>query len=136
MEMEASRFYSRAASLTSDVHMRELLNMLADEERKHQRAAGRTKTSTSRKRQNPWKRNRITGCLCCNSCSRAGRADGWFRIHAGAAFAAAFATHKSWTPFLSEWRQASAPAYPWASPSRFLTMARLPGAGPLGFAAR
>ena len=39
MEMEASRFYSRAASRTSDVTMRELLNMLADEERKHTRAA-------------------------------------------------------------------------------------------------
>src|SRR5215469_6934881 len=40
MEMEASRFYSRAASRTSDAPMRELLNMLADEERKHTQAAG------------------------------------------------------------------------------------------------
>src|ERR1700686_175583 len=40
MEMEASRFYSRAASLTTDAPLRELLNMLADEERKHTRAAG------------------------------------------------------------------------------------------------
>src|SRR6516225_6661701 len=40
MEMEASRFYSRAASMTSDVKIRELLNMLADEERKHTKAAG------------------------------------------------------------------------------------------------
>src|SRR3974390_3233291 len=40
MEMEASRFYSRAASRPLDVHMRELLNMLADEERKHTRAPG------------------------------------------------------------------------------------------------
>src|SRR5208282_515569 len=40
MEMEASRFYSKAASLTTDAAIRELLNMLADEERKHRRAAG------------------------------------------------------------------------------------------------
>src|SRR5580704_17571262 len=40
MEMEASRFYARAASRTTDVPMRELLNHLADEERKHTRAAG------------------------------------------------------------------------------------------------
>jgi len=31
MEMEASRFYSRAASLATDAPLRELLNMLADE---------------------------------------------------------------------------------------------------------
>src|SRR5277367_4269165 len=40
MEMEASRFYSRAASRTTHVPMRELLNMLAEEERKHTRTAG------------------------------------------------------------------------------------------------
>src|SRR5438309_4827802 len=40
MELEASRFYARAASRTTDVSTRELLNKLADEERKHERAAG------------------------------------------------------------------------------------------------
>jgi len=40
MEMEASRFYARAASRTTDVSTRELLNKLADEERKHEHAAG------------------------------------------------------------------------------------------------
>ncbi len=40
MEMEASRFYTQAAGRTSDVAIRELLNTLADEERKHTQAAG------------------------------------------------------------------------------------------------
>src|SRR5437667_11134430 len=40
MELEASRFYARAAGRTTDVSTRELLNKLADEERKHERAAG------------------------------------------------------------------------------------------------
>src|SRR2546430_11208656 len=40
MEMEASRFYARAASRTRDVSTRELLNKLGDEERKHERTAG------------------------------------------------------------------------------------------------
>src|SRR5256712_7986188 len=40
MELEASRFYARAASRTTDVSTRELLNKLADEERKHERTAG------------------------------------------------------------------------------------------------
>src|SRR5260370_4467368 len=40
MELEASRFYARAASRTTDVSTRELLNKLADEERKHEHAAG------------------------------------------------------------------------------------------------
>jgi rubrerythrin len=39
MEMEATRFYQRAASRTTDLPMRELLNHLADEERKHTQAA-------------------------------------------------------------------------------------------------
>src|SRR5258706_15802289 len=40
MELEASRFYARAASRTTDVSTRELLNKLGDEERKHERTAG------------------------------------------------------------------------------------------------
>src|SRR5229473_5132226 len=39
MELEASRFYARAASRTADVSTRELLNKLADEERKHTQTA-------------------------------------------------------------------------------------------------
>src|SRR3989440_2951946 len=40
MELEASRFYARAASRTTGVSTRGLLNKLADEEPKHERAAG------------------------------------------------------------------------------------------------
>src|SRR5947208_14646195 len=40
MELEAQRFYHKAASRTSDVSTRELLNQLADEERKHTQVAG------------------------------------------------------------------------------------------------
>ncbi len=40
MELEAERFYHKAASRTSDASTRELLNQLADEERKHTRTAG------------------------------------------------------------------------------------------------
>src|SRR6267143_4148338 len=39
MELEAQRFYHRAASRTGDVSTRELLNKLADEERKHTQTA-------------------------------------------------------------------------------------------------
>jgi len=38
--MEASRFYARAAEPDDRLSTRELLNKLADEERKHEHAAG------------------------------------------------------------------------------------------------
>src|SRR5881296_3901561 len=40
MELEAQRFYHKAASRTGDASTRELLNQLADEERKHTQTAG------------------------------------------------------------------------------------------------
>src|SRR5258707_1202677 len=40
MEMEAQRFYQRAVARTTDASTRELLNKLADEERKHTQTAG------------------------------------------------------------------------------------------------
>src|ERR1700675_2775524 len=40
MEMEAARFYAKAVSRITDASTRELLNKLADEERKHQATAG------------------------------------------------------------------------------------------------
>src|SRR5579864_3779423 len=40
MEMEAQRFYQKAISRTTDASTRELLNKLADEERKHTQTAG------------------------------------------------------------------------------------------------
>src|SRR2546423_12283674 len=40
MEMEAGRFYAKAVRRITDAPTRELLNKLADEERKHQTTAG------------------------------------------------------------------------------------------------
>src|ERR1700719_1282382 len=40
MEMEAERFYQKAIMRTTDASTRELLNKLADEERKHTQTAG------------------------------------------------------------------------------------------------
>src|SRR5713226_1556881 len=40
MEMEAQRFYQKAITRTTDASTRELLNKLADEERKHTQTAG------------------------------------------------------------------------------------------------
>jgi len=101
MEMEASRFYSRAAGLTSDVHTRELLNMLADEERKHQRAAGEyeekhlTETAKSQEEES---HHRLF-VLQFVQPGLAGLMDGSVSTLAPL-FAAAFATHKSWDAFL------------------------------------
>src|SRR6201981_1325525 len=40
MELEAERFYQKAIARTTDASTRELLNKLADEERKHTQTAG------------------------------------------------------------------------------------------------
>ncbi len=74
MELEASRFYARAASRTTDVSTRELLNKLADEERKHERTAGELE-------------------------EKHGLMDGSISTLAPL-FAAAFATQNSWKAFL------------------------------------
>jgi erythrin-vacuolar iron transport family protein len=101
MEIEASRFYSRAASRTADVPMRELLNMLADEERKHSRAAGEyeekhlTETAKSEEEQS----HKRLFMLQFVQPGLAGLMDGSVSTLAPL-FAAAFATHKSWDAFL------------------------------------
>jgi len=48
MEMEASRFLRAGGRPHVDVSTRELLNKLADEERKHEHAAGERKPSILR----------------------------------------------------------------------------------------
>jgi erythrin-vacuolar iron transport family protein len=101
MELEASRFYSRAASRTADVPMRELLNMLADEERKHSQAAGEyqekhlTETAKSEEEQS----HKRLFMLQFVQPGLAGLMDGSVSTLAPL-FAAAFATHKSWDAFL------------------------------------
>ena len=137
MEMEASRFYSRAAGLTTDVPTRELLNMLADEERKHQRAAGEyeekhlTETARSQEEESHHR-------LFVLQFVQPGLAGSWM---------APFPPLRRCLPQLSPrtkvgtrsssvWPPASALASPWASPNRSPMMARSPAAALLGFAAR
>jgi erythrin-vacuolar iron transport family protein len=101
MEIQASRFYSRAASITSHVPTRELLNMLADEERKHTRSANTfeekhlTETARSEEEQS----HKRLFMLQYVQPGLAGLMDGSVSTLAPL-FAAAFATHKSWDAFL------------------------------------
>jgi len=101
MEMEASRFYSRAASLTSDVPMRGLLNMLADEERKHRRAASEyeEKHLTEKAKSEEEESHKRLFVLQFVQPGLAGLMDGSVSTLAPL-FAAAFATQKSWDAFL------------------------------------
>ena len=101
MEIEASRFYAKAASLTSDAAIRELLNMLADEERKHTRAAGEyeEKHLTEKAKEMEEQSHNRLFMLQFVQPGLAGLMDGSVSTLAPL-FAAAFATHKSWDAFL------------------------------------
>src|ERR1700690_2925053 len=101
MEIEASRFYAKAASLTSDAAIRELLNMLADEERKHTRAAGEyeEKHLTEKAKEMEEQSHNRLFMLQFVQPGLAGLMDGSVSTLAPL-FAAAFATHKSWAAFL------------------------------------
>jgi rubrerythrin len=101
MEMEASRFYARAASRTSDVSTRELLNKLADEERKHERAAGELeeKHLTASAKEQEEESQRKLFLLQVVQPGLAGLMDGSVSTLAPL-FAAAFATQESSKAFL------------------------------------
>jgi len=101
MELEASRFYARAASRTTDVSTRELLNKLADEERKHERTAGELeeKHLTQSARASEDESHRKLFLLQVVQPGLAGLMDGSVSTLAPL-FAAAFASHKSWEAFL------------------------------------
>jgi rubrerythrin len=101
MEMEASRFYSRAASLATDAPLRELLDMLADEERKHLRAAGEyeEKHLTEKAKSEEAESHKRLFMLQYVQPGLAGLMDGSVSTLAPL-FAAAFATRKSWDAFL------------------------------------
>jgi len=101
MEMEASRFYARAASQTTDVPMRELLNHLADEERKHTRAAGEFHEQhlTEQAKISEDESHRRLFMLQFIQPGLVGLMDGSVSTLAPL-FAAAFATHKSADAFL------------------------------------
>lgn len=101
MEMEAARYYARAASRVTDVATRELLNKLADEERKHSETAGNLEqkhlTETAREQED--ESHRKLFLLQVVQPGLAGLMDGSVSTLAPL-FAAAFATHKTWEAFL------------------------------------
>jgi erythrin-vacuolar iron transport family protein len=101
MEIQASRFYSRAASITTHVPTRELLNMLADEERKHTRYANtfEEKHLTESARSEEEESHKRLFMLQYVQPGLAGLMDGSVSTLAPL-FAAAFATQKSWDAFL------------------------------------
>lgn len=101
MEMEAARFYARAASRTTDVSTRELLNKLGDEERKHERTAGELeeKHLTANAKAQEDESHRKLFLLQVVQPGLAGLMDGSVSTLAPI-FAAAFASQKSWEAFL------------------------------------
>ena len=101
MEMEAARFYGKAVSRITDVSTRELLNKLADEERKHSATAGdlEEKHLTKDARAQEDESHRKLFLLQVVQPGLAGLMDGSVSTLAPL-FAAAFATHKSWDAFL------------------------------------
>ena len=101
MELEAQRFYHRAASRTGDVSTRELLNKLADEERKHTQTASELEEkhlTTSAKAQEDESHRKLF-LLQVIQPGLAGLMDGSVSTLAPL-FAAAFASQKSWEAFL------------------------------------
>src|SRR5713226_2914576 len=101
MELEAQRFYNKAASRTADASTRELLNQLADEERKHTRTASalEEKHLTASAKAQEDESHRKLFLLQVVQPGLLGLMDGWISTLAPL-FAAAFATHNSWDGFL------------------------------------
>jgi rubrerythrin len=101
MEMEAVRFYQRAASRVTHVPTRELLNKLADEERKHSETAGELeeKHLTKDARAQEDKSHEKLFLLQIVQPGLAGLIDGSISTLAPI-FAAAYATHRTWEAFL------------------------------------
>ncbi len=85
MEMEAARFYDKAVARITDVPIRELLNKLADEERKHSATAGDLEekhlTENARARR---RRIASEAILAAGRAARACRTDGRLGFHTGA----------------------------------------------------
>src|SRR5271155_2851393 len=100
MELEAQRFYQRAIARTTDASTRELLNKLADEERKHTQTAGNLeeKHLTQSAKAQEDESHRKLFLLQIVQPGLAGLMDGSVSTLAPL-FAAAFATHKTWDAF-------------------------------------
>jgi len=86
MELEAQRFYQRAIARTSDASTRELLNKLADEERKHTQTAGNLEekhlTQSAKQQEDESHRKLFLAADCA---ARASGINGWVGFDAGAA---------------------------------------------------
>src|SRR5580765_3248046 len=100
MEMEAQRFYQKAIARTTDASTRELLNKLADEERKHTQTAGNLeeKHLTQSAKAAEEASHKKLFLLQIVQPGLAGLMDGSVSTLAPL-FAAAFATHNSWDAF-------------------------------------
>jgi len=101
MEMEAVRFYQRAADRVTHVGTRELLNKLADEERKHSETAGNLeeKHLTEHAQAQEAESHKKLFLLQVIQPGLAGLIDGSVSTLAPL-FAAAYATHTPWKAFL------------------------------------
>jgi rubrerythrin len=101
MEMEAVRFYQRAADRVTHAGTRELLNKLADEERKHTETAGnlQEKHLTEHARAAEAESHKKLFLLQVIQPGLAGLMDGSVSTLAPL-FAAAYASHKTWEAFL------------------------------------
>ena len=101
MEMEAVRFYQRAADRVTHAGTRELLNKLADEERKHTETAGSLKEKhlTEHAREAEAESHKKLFLLQVIQPGLAGLMDGSVSTLAPL-FAAAYASHRTWEAFL------------------------------------
>jgi rubrerythrin len=101
MEAETRQFYERAAARTSDAHIRQLLDDLAQEERQHEHRAGELEADKlgGDVRMKEDEANRRLFVLQIVQPGLAGLMDGSVSTLAPV-FAAAFATHKPWDAFL------------------------------------
>ena len=96
MELETRRFYEAAAARATDAGTRQLLGDLAEEERKHVRAAEALPTTTPEDHAAAQRRLFVLQVV---QPGLAGLMDGSVSTLAPL-FAAAFATHDSWSTFL------------------------------------
>ena len=101
MEAETRLFYERAAARTSDTHIRQLLDDLAQEERVHEHRAGELEADKlgGDVKMKEEEANRRLFVLQIVQPGLAGLMDGSVSTLAPV-FAAAFATHKPWDAFL------------------------------------
>jgi len=101
MEAETRRFYERAAARSQDLHVRQLLDDLAQEERHHEHRADQLteeKLAPETREEEDAARRRLF-VLQIVQPGLAGLMDGSVSTLAPV-FAAAYATHKSWDAFL------------------------------------